>query len=201
MAKILSIIFFGLFLNLQPVLAHIGVNSNLPNVPSWEVDEALLKLSPIRFLPDHPLYFFITLKEKFDHITKPDKATKALFDINLTGKRIKESYQLVQKNKLTEAKSSLKSYQEVSLQLRSELTEAASQGLPVFEVEKTMADSLERQLKIILVLAQKGTDEDFEEELANSVESIKLSAKLLEKHLPDAAERILNFADKIQIIP
>lgn len=195
MIKSVCFIFLAFFLSSTSASAQ-----NLPKVEQWEVDESLVRLSPIRFLPDHPLYFLITSKEKFDHFRKPDKADKALFDAFLSGKKIKEAYLLVQKNKLAQALQSLKNYQKINKRLVEELTQATNQGLPVFEAKALLADNLERHLKIIIVLANSSSNPEFKQELAKSVEAAKNSAKLLESHLPDAERRILDLTERIKII-
>ena len=201
MIKSVCFIFLAFFLSstLASAQTRLPAGQDLPKVENYEIEETLVRLSPIRFLPDHPLYFLLALKEKVDHFTKPDKTAKALFDAHLSGKKIKEAYLLSQKNKFGDAQKSLKNYQKVGQRLRDELTQAASQGLPVFEIESLLADNLVRHLKIIIVLVPKSPDQDFKQELSKSLESAVEIGKLLEKHLPDAKERILDLAEKVKI--
>lgn len=204
----LAAFFLAFFLSLSPGFAQTRLptpeaagngGQNLPKVEPYEIDESLVRLSPIRFLPDHPLYFVITVKEKFDHFAKSNKAKKALFDTHLAGKKIKESYLLVQKNNFEKAGQTLKNYQKINQRLREELRDAQNQGSPVFETEMLMADNLERHLKIIIVLASQSTNVSFLNFLQESVGEVGATGKLLEKDLPDAAKRILEMAGTIKI--
>ncbi len=164
------------------------------------IQEDLVRLSPIRFLPDHPLYPLISIKEKFDHLRQPTLTKKALFDVILSGKKIKEAYLLAQKNNFSKVKDCLVKYQTVNQRLEKELDSAKNQGQKVFDVEKILAESLERHLRIIAFLASKNNEENFRLELSKSIQVIQALAKLLEKDLPDASTRILEQTSKIKII-
>lgn len=203
---VLASIFLGFLTNL-PKLTFANTQNQtaskeeLPKVEKGEVEVSLQRLSPIKFLPDHTLYFLIALKEKFDYFRQPNKVKKALFDVKLTGKRIKEAYLLEEKGEIKKATESLKNYQRVSLRLQKELPEATNSGQAVFETQQLLADNLERHLKIIIVLAQINQDSEFRKELAESVWVIGSSTKLLEKNLPDASLRILQLSEKTRIVP
>lgn len=202
--RILKLVVFFLvfFLGLtEPTFAQTlpAGRQVLPKVEKWEVEENLTRLSPVRFLPDHPLYFFISLKETIDYFRQRDKVKKALFDVHLAGKKIKETYLLVQKNNLEKATNSLKNYQRVSQRLGTELTEAINSGLPAITAAKVLSEDLERHLAIIIFLSYQSSEAEFRQELSDSVKTLKTTAKLLEKHFPGAAQRIESLANQSQI--
>lgn len=176
-----------------------SAKQSLPKVERWEVEENLTRLSPVRFLPDHPLYFLISTKETIDYFRQKDKAQKSLFDVHLSGKKIKETYLLVQKNNLEKATDSLKNYQRVNQRLATELTQAINSGLPAIEAAKVLSEGLERHLQIIVFLSYQSSDVRFLQELSDSVETVKTTAKLLEKHFPGAAAKIESLTNQIQI--
>lgn len=68
-----------------------------------QVDEALIRLTPIRFLPDNPMYTLIGIKEFFNRVFQPSSSQRAAFDLVLAGKRIKEAYMLLLERKYSDA--------------------------------------------------------------------------------------------------
>ena len=101
---IVIILVFGV----SPVFAQ-GIDK-LPEPTGGQVNEALNKIVPIRFLPNHPLYFSIKVKETILRFFKPSAVKRAEYDFILTSKRIKESYFVYKNGDLKYLGASLMSY-------------------------------------------------------------------------------------------
>lgn len=82
----------------------------LPEPTGGQINEALNKIVPIRFLPNHPLYFSIKVKEAVLRFFKPSAVKRAEYDFILTSKRIKESYFVYKNGDLKYLGASLLSY-------------------------------------------------------------------------------------------
>lgn len=114
-----------------------------PDVTGGQINEALLRVVPIRFLPSHPLYFIITTKELVNRIFQPSALKKAEFDFTLSGKRLKEAYLLLQKNDSNNASSTLQRYTEKNQDLVKQIEKARSQNQDATALAAKIGDGLQ----------------------------------------------------------
>ena len=131
---------------LRPIYASNSYN--LPDAPSGKIDEALLKIVPVRFLPSSPFYFLIWAKENFNRLIKPSPLRKAEFDFVLSGKRLKEAYLLLEKNNVKNSSAALNRYSRVAEKTVDELKKAKNQSQDV----ATAAGKIDRGLVYQLIL-------------------------------------------------
>src|SRR3990167_9440494 len=97
--------------SLIPVQGFAQSPVEIKEVTGGQINEALAKTVPIRFLPSHPLYFLITLKESITRFFKPSSAERSEFDFILSGKRLKETYMLIEAGELDAALENLKNHE------------------------------------------------------------------------------------------
>src|SRR3989344_8657397 len=131
--KLFSVCLIFIFLFLLPAPAAIGSirahsdEVSTPKVTAGQVDEALLKTVPIRFLPSPPLYFLIIVKESITRFFKPSAAERFEFDFVLSSKRLKETHFLLNERETNKAYDNLLRYTKRLGKMAEELKKARSQ--------------------------------------------------------------------------
>lgn len=136
----------------HPIVAHD--NYSFPDANPAKITESLEK-NPIRFLPNKPYYFLVTIKENVTRLSKPSSTKRAEFDMILAGKRLREAYELLEQN---DAKWSSKALIRYSFRLKKtieQLEKARSQNQEVLTLSSKMADSLGTQEIILSATFQK----------------------------------------------
>lgn len=137
-----SVCFFSLVLF---VISTISVSAHsdvvFPKPTGGDINEALEKTVPTRFLPSHSLYFLITVKENFSRFFKPSSREKAEFDFVLMGKRLKESYLLLQIDDVEGASDGLKRYSDRSEIFRSQIKKAKGQNQNVADIAENVSNN------------------------------------------------------------
>jgi len=169
--------------------------TNLPNVPNWQIEEHLQKLSPIRLLPTNTFYFAITWKENIEHLLKANASEKAFFDTILAGKRIKEAYILEKKGDLEASLKTIERYQKRMEILEKELNNAQKHGDDVIKTLDLLADDLFRHQDLMSQIASNvpsGEKGKFVKQLNLANNHLVEVTKLLKKGRPDQAERLLS---------
>src|SRR3989344_6029581 len=101
----LLVIFAVLVLVVFPVFGQTSYH--FPEASEGQINEAIAKIVPIRWLPSHPLYFLIRAKETFSRALQPSSAKRAGFDFVLSGNRLKEAYLLLENGDLKNTGKSL----------------------------------------------------------------------------------------------
>lgn len=169
--------------------------ATLPIPQKGQVEEHLLKLSPIRWLPDNRFYFLIVWKESIQHLLKANTAKKAYFDTILTGKRIKEAYLLAQKGSLPLSLQTTIRYTKQLKRLEKELTAGQTQGADVMATLNLLSDNLFRHQDLMAQIMTSVPNEQkskFLQELDRANENLIAIAKILEKDRPDQTKRLLS---------
>jgi len=115
---------------------------NFQTVSAGQIDEALLRLVPVRFLTSHPLYFLILAKENVTRFFQPSAAKKAQFDVVLSGKKLKESYLLLIRGDVPNSGRTLASYSKRLDKMVDQLERARSQNQEVSSLVDFMAENL-----------------------------------------------------------
>lgn len=133
-----------MFLICAPVFVRLALaheDYSFPDANGAKVTESLEK-NPIRFLPDKPYYFVITIKENLTRLSKPSAAKRAEFDLTLAGKRLREAYELLKKDDAKRSSSSLARYSSRLKKTVEQFEKARSQNQEVLTLSSKMADSL-----------------------------------------------------------
>ena len=157
------VVFFLVFFSLGRAFAHSSYF--FPEVNPGQVNEALGKIVPIRFLPSHPLYFSIRIKETFARMLKPTAEKKASFDFIVAGKRIKETYLLFLQNDLESTNKSLASYGLQLEKFNSQFEKAKSQNKDVTQLTMETAEGLRDQEMLLSAIFQKSKENETFDEL------------------------------------
>jgi hypothetical protein len=174
----LPIIFVFLVILNSPVLAN--TNYQFPKPTEGQVTEALTKTAPLRFLPSHPLYFFITIKETVNRMFQPSALKRAQFDLVLSGKRLKEAYLLLSKNDVKRASKSLNKYAKSMDNVTRQMEKARSQSQDVKPLVSEMAEDLRLyEILFCAIYNMRQTHEDAYDFDANFEEGINSFKKVI----------------------
>lgn len=137
---------FLCFSSIFPVFAQSsGIKFEIPEASEGQINEAMEKIVPLRFLPGHPLYFLIVIKESFNSFFQPSSAKVAQFQAVLSGKRLKETYQLILESKNPEAFDNLVKYQSTNKKVIEKLQKAIGQNQEVTPLAMEIAEDLKSQ--------------------------------------------------------
>lgn len=167
--------------------------NHLPIPKSHELANDIAKLSPVRFLPGHPSYLFVTLKEKIEKFLRPSTKDKAHFDAILAGKRIKEAYLLVEKKDYRRAREAVERYDQRMENLSKSLSSAQNQGQDVVKTVDLLSDHLGRHQDLmaqILATVPPEEKEVFDSALETPNKKLIEVVILLQKGRPDQAQRL-----------
>ena len=131
---------------------------SFPQATEGQITEAVEKLPHIRILPSNPLHFFIRVKENVSRFFNASSVKRAEFDLVLSGKRLKETYLLTEKNDVKQANISLLKYSERLQKLIAQMEKARSQNQDVLELSKKTSDALEMHESLLWAISQKSQD-------------------------------------------
>jgi len=144
LSVIILLVFFSFF---SPIFSQEATPS--VQVSSGEIDEALIKTVTIRFLPNHLLYILITIKENFTRLFQPSAVERADFDFILSGKRLKESYLLLNDNS-KQVRGNLARYNKRLEKMTDQIEKARSQNQDIAKLIGKISDEF-RNHEILLV--------------------------------------------------
>lgn len=113
-----------------------------PQVSDGQINEALLKTVPLRFIPSSPFYFLISVKEAILWGFQPSSAKRAELDMVLAGKRLKESYLLVANGDIKNASTNMARYDQKIRKMTEGLEKARSQKQDVTTLVSEMAEDM-----------------------------------------------------------
>lgn len=192
--KIFSIFLgFLLFLTIftRTVSSH---NEYFFDVPTGaQVSEAISKTAPLRFLPTHPLYFLIKIKEKITRFAKHSAAKRAQFDVIVSGKRLKEAYLLINSGKVKAANGSLRSYADTLDRMTRELEKARSQTQDIAAIVGEAAENLRLEETLFAAIYEswkiKEDQENFDVNFATAFVSFSKAVMTLDGIQPGIKDR------------
>ena len=174
-----------------PVFAH--EDHSLPEATEGQINEALAKTAPLRFLPSHSLYFVISLKEKINRFFQPSSLERAKFDFVVSGKRLKESYILLSQNDVRRASRALVDYSKRLTKMNEQIEKARSQNQDVAVVTFEIAEGLRNHEVLLYAISKKweliGDSYNFDENLSLSVLRFIETVKVLDNIKPGIKDR------------
>src|SRR3990167_9913306 len=130
----LTVLFFLAFFT-NTSLAH--VSDSFPQATAGQINEAVEKLPHLRVLPSNPFHFLIRVKENVSRFFNASSVKRAEFDLVLSGKRLKETYLLTEKNDVGKASRSLFIYSQRLQKLTEEMEKARSQNQNVLALSRS----------------------------------------------------------------
>ena len=128
---------------------------SFPQATAGQITEAVEKLPHLRILPSNPLHFFIRVKENVSRFFNASSIKRAEFDLVLSGKRLKETYLLTEKNDVKRASRSLFIYSQRLQKLTEEMEKARSQNQNVLALSEKLADELALHERLLYAISQK----------------------------------------------
>lgn len=197
-----QIIFAALIFSLvamSPLYVSAGENFNLPTASDGQINESLERIVPLRFLPDNPLYFAITVKETITRLFQPSSAKRANFDLILSSKRLKEAQNLLVKNNHNMTTKSLKRYSSQLNKMNNNLNKARSQNQEISPLVAQMAEMLKDHEVLLFDIREtlnRSDDKQLEEGFTIAMAGFKKSVLLLETIKPGVKNRFKSVADQ-----
>lgn len=150
-----------------------------------QVNEALENLTPVRFVPDSPLYLLIRTKEVISRFLTSSARDRAKFDYANSSKRLKEAYLMTNKGNLIDASSSLKDYVKSLQDAEKQLEKARGQNQDVVPVADKIIDNLRFQEILIVELSMRLEGSEME----NTIGAFKKCVTFLESFKPGISAR------------
>ena len=126
-----------------------------PEASEGQINEAILKIVPVRWLPSNPFYFLISAKETVSRLFMPSSAKRADFDFVLSGKRLKETYLLLEKGDARNANKTLERYASRLNTMDGQLEKARSQNQDIAAIVAGMAEGFKYQEILLFAIWQK----------------------------------------------
>src|SRR3989344_6465925 len=120
-----------------------------------QINDALTKTVPLRFLPSHPLYFLINIKEIISRFFQPSSVEKARFEFILSGKRLKETYLLLEKGDVKNTSKSLRKYSKRLDSMKRQIEKARSQNQSVVAFTDEIAEGLKLHEILLSAISRK----------------------------------------------
>lgn len=194
MKKVLvCLLIFLWFSSISHVAAESESKYEIPKASEGQINEALEKIVPLRFLPGHPLYFLIKVKEGFNSFFQPSSAKVAQFQAVLSGKRLKETYRLILEGKNEEAFDNLERYQSTNKRVVDTLQKAIGQNQEVTPLVGEIAEDLKSQEVLLYAIFSHDEhlleNKDFQSSFDKSVESFVNIAMAVNSIKPGLKDR------------
>lgn len=175
--------------------------ADIKDVTGGQINEATLQTVPIRFLPNHPLYFLIRVKESFARFFKPSASERAEFDFILSGKRLKESYMLSANGDLVEAGKNLNRYSSRLGKMGEQIEKARSQNQDIAKQVDLISEGLKNHETFLAYLSNKeGTGAEVKGAISAFKEAV-LTINVLRPGIKDRFKILLISDDKLNTNP
>lgn len=168
---------------------------SFPNVTEGQINEAVARLVPLRFLPSHPLYFLITAKETIQRFFQPSAAARTQFDLVLAGKRVKETYLSASAGDFAASSWALKNYGRRLDKLVWQFEKARSQNQEVVPLAERVAEGLKDHEIMLTAIAQKWQEwkdaYGFDNNFAEAVSGFSKVAVIIDNVRPGLKDRFM----------
>lgn len=173
----------------------------IPKATDAQINEAVQKIVPLRFLPGHPLYLLISLKEGLNKFFQPSSAKRAKFISVLSGKRLKETYLLIENSKRDEAYQNLVRYEAVNNELIDQLKRARGQNQEVTPLSLEIAEDFKNHeillygILSLLQIPESGVAEEFDRGVRSFIEVV-FAINEIKPGLKDRFKTVISLEDK-----
>ena len=193
-------IFAALILIVSPIFAQ-SQKYYFPQASEGQINEAIAKIVPVRWLPSHPLYFLITAKETISRILQSSSANRAQFDFVLSGKRLKEVYLLLDRGDVKSANKTLLRYSSRLAAMDTQLEKARSQNQDIAEIVAEMAEGFKNQEVLLFAISKKGSadDSNFDNSLSTAQSSFIKAVFEINNVRPGVKDRFKTVTDKEKV--
>jgi len=165
------------------------ISYHFPEASEGQINEAVAKIVPIRWLPSHPLYFLIRVRETFSRALQPSSAKRAGFDFVLSGKRLKEAYLLLENGDLKNTGKSLNRYSSKLADVGKQLEKARSQNQDIAALTAEMSERFKNHEVLLYAISKKSEAGDLDEVINASGDSFVNSIMVINNILPGVKDR------------
>lgn len=142
MRIVLACLIVVLLLFWAPTKIGAHTSYNFPQASEGQINEALARVVPVRFLISSPLYLLISIKETVNRFFQPSAVAKAEFDMILAGKKLKEVFLLLERSDIKNAGRTLALYSLRVDKMTGQFERARSQNQEVSSLVDLMAENL-----------------------------------------------------------
>lgn len=162
----------------------------MPEVTGPQVNEALMRITPLRFAAGSKLSYLIRIKESITHFFQPSSAKKAEYDLRISGKRLNEAYALTNEKKVSKAKDSLRSYKKLVDRMANEFEKARSQNQDIAGLVGATADVLKyHEILLSKIYSTSVEDEAYFDAMEQAIESFKQAVLAINNIQPGISDR------------
>ncbi len=182
-----ALFLFSLFVSKSDIFA---AEQKLQQVSEGQINEAVARTVPLRFLPTNPFYSLVTLKETLNRFFQPSSAKRAEFDEILSQKRLKEAYMLLKDGNTAEAGNSLVRYTGRLEEMDDNLDKARSQNQDVMVLVSEIANDFKDQEILLAAIANKeANNPGIQNELQRAIGAFDNSITVINKVSPGLKNR------------
>lgn len=200
--RIISVCLVVLLLLLLVSVRSVGAHSTyqFPQATEGQINEALQKTVPVRFLPSSPLHFLISSKEIVNRFFQPSARERAGFDLVLSGKRLKETYLLLKEGNVKDASSNLKRYTVQLRKMVEQIEKARGQNQDVAALVDRIAEDLRAQETLLFAIDKeyKNFEDsfDFDARFGDAFGSFEAAVRAIDSVRPGLVDRFKSVANE-----
>lgn len=184
---------------IRPALA---ADYAIPEASEGQIQEAQNGIVPLRFLPSDPFYFLITIKEFTNRLFQPSSVKRAEFDLILSGKRLKEAYELSQKNESRLAFRALERYSLRLLKMAENLNKARSQNQEIGPFVDELAENLKNHEVLFFAISREAErlgDDNLKLNFQRAIDSFIETVEIINEVRPGLKDRFKTASDSAQM--
>lgn len=193
MKRSILLILFGLILAFTPIAALLV---NAEAIDTAKTQENELNVEDPGILPDSPFYFFKTVYERIQIFATLNKDKKAMLEMKLANKRLREAQKMADIGKTDQAEKMLQKWQERVDRITQKLEARKAKGEKVENLLEKLKENHLRQ--------QEHMDEIYEKVPENAKDAILKAKERSDRGLENAIEKInskeeqRNFGQKLE---
>lgn len=180
--------------------ANAQPDMRLSAATEGQINEALEKTVPLRFLPSHPLYFLITTKESLSRFFQPSSSERAEFDFISSGKRLKETYMLLLANDAKRASSNLNRYGDELKNTVGQIEKARSQNQEVMPLIDRVVEGLQVHETLLFAIYDEFSEKqdvfNFGDNFAQALEDHEATVLAIDSIKPGIRSRFSNVSEQ-----
>lgn len=198
--RIISVCLIVLLLFVSARSAGAHSTYQFPQATDGQINEALQKTVPVRFIPSNPLHFLITAKEIVNRFFQPSARERAGFDLVLSGKRLKETYLLLKEGNVKDASSNLMKYAARVDKMVEQVEKARGQNQDVAALVDRIAEDLRVQETLLFAIDReyKNFEDsfDFDARFGDAFGAFGRAVRAIDNVRPGLIDRFKSVADE-----
>ncbi|MBI2598603.1 hypothetical protein HYW40_00030 [Candidatus Curtissbacteria bacterium] len=193
--------FLLFFYTLAPARAAFEIE--FPQVSDGQINEALLKTVPLRLIPSNPFYFLISVKEAILWSFQPSSAKRTELDMVLAGKRLKESYLLVNRGDIKNASTNMTRYAQKIGKMTGGLAKARLQKQDVSTLVSEIAEDMKSHEVLFFAIKKRaeglGDDYGFSKNYNSAAAAFVDAVAALDNFRPGIKDRFKSASESAEV--